>query len=375
MKRKICVVTGTRADYGIMSRLMKRLSESEHIELQVVATNMHLAPEYGNTIREIERDGFEVNRRVDMLLTGDSPTATVKSMGLGTIGFADAFGELRPDYVLLLGDRYEMLSVASAALIFRIPVIHLYGGEVTEGAYDDAIRNAITQLSTYHFTSTAEYRENIIRAGIPGERVWHVGSLGVDNIRSGLPMSMFELNASIDEPLELSPGFILATFHPVTAGDGGGENIDEFFAALDMFPESQILFTMPNSDTGGRLVAEKTRAYVSRHPDRMLCVESLGRARYYSALEHCGAVIGNSSSGLIEAPSFGIPTLNIGNRQGGRARGNTVVDVKCKRDSIVEGLSKVLNSEFREYCKREGENPYAAPNTLDKMIEVIESLL
>ena len=362
MVKKICVVTGTRADFGIMSRLLEMIRDSREFELQVVATNMHLAPEYGMTVNEIEQSGFKVDRRVDMLLSGDSATATVKSMGVGMIGIADALADLRPDYLLILGDRYEMLSVASASIIFRIPVIHLHGGEVTEGAYDNAIRAAITQLSSIHFTSTEEYRNNVVRMGADPARAFNVGSLGVDNARTDELMTLEAFNQSLD--FDFRPGFLLVTYHPATCHPGEeAKDTKQFLDALDRFPDQQILITMPNSDTGGREVARLMREYGERNPDCVKCVTSLGRLRYYTALSLCGAVVGNSSSGLIEAPSFGVPTLNVGDRQKGRAQGNTVVNSGSETEEIVAGLKKVLTPDFRIYCRQEGVNPYSQPNT------------
>lgn len=360
--KKICVITGTRADFGIMSRLLEMIRDSRDFELQIVATNMHLAPEFGNTVREIEASGFRVDRRVDSLLAGDSAAATVKSMGVGMIGMADALAELRPDYVMILGDRYEMLSAASAALIFRIPVIHLYGGEVTEGAYDNAIRAAITQLSTWHFTSTEQYRDNVIRLGADPAKVYNVGSLGVDNARHDAVMTLEEFNRSLG--FEFREGFLLVTYHPATCRPGEeAEDTRQFLRALSLFPDRQILITMPNSDTGGREVARMMREFAEEHPQQVKCVESLGKLRYYTALRLCGAVIGNSSSGLIEAPSFGVPTLNVGDRQKGRAQGNTVVNCGTEQQQVYAGLNEVLNPDFRAFCRTEGRNPYAQPDT------------
>ncbi len=372
--KKICVVTGTRADFGIMSRLLMMIRDSAEFELQIIATNMHLAPEFGNTVREIEASGFKVDRRIDSLLAGDSAAATVKSMGVGMLGMADALADLNPDYLMILGDRYEMLSAASAALIFRIPVIHLYGGEVTEGAYDNAIRAAITQLSTWHFTSTAEYRENVIRLGAAPDHVFNVGSLGVDNARHDTTLTLEEFNQSLGT--NFKEGFLLVTYHPATCRPGEeAVDTEAFLQALDKFPELQILITMPNSDTGGREVARLMREYGNAHPERVKCVESLGKLRYYTALRLCGAVAGNSSSGLIEAPSFGVPTLNVGDRQKGRAQGNTVVNTGTSREEVEQGLEKVLSPDFRNYCRTSGVNPYAQPDTASLILTTLKDTL
>lgn len=364
--KKICFITGTRADYGIMAPLMREIMERGEAALQVVATNMHLAPEYGLTVREIENDGFTVDARIESLLSGDTPSSTVKSMGLTQIGLADAFARLKPDLAVILGDRYEMLAAASAALIFRIPVAHLYGGETTEGAYDDSIRHAITKLSWLHFTSTELYAKRIIQMGESPERVFWVGSLGVDNIRNEKFLPLSGLEESID--FSLGDRYVVATFHPVTNCPGEEENQTKaLLLALDKILEDEwkVLFTMPNSDTGGRRVAELIREWSVARSGSVKAVSSLGRRRFYSAMHNASAMVGNSSSGLIEAPAFGIPTLNVGDRQKGRARGASVVDVDCEYQAIRDGLMKVLSPGFRDMVRTTpGLNPYAKEDTL-----------
>lgn len=371
-KRKICVVTGTRAEYGIMSRLMLALKKDERVELQIIATNMHLSPEFGMTVREIEDDGLRVDRKVEMLLSSDTAVGTVKSMGLASIGLADAYAELEPDIIVILGDRYEMLVAASAALIFGIPVAHLHGGEITEGAYDDSIRHAITKLSFLHFTSTEEYRDNVIQMGESPERVFWVGALGADNISSGNMMNLRDLEDSLS--FKLGDDFLLVTFHPVTKEPGQAELQTQ--ALLDsletVINTNKILFTLPNSDTDGRIIGKMVRDWVQAHQDKAIAVTSLGRKRYYSALSHCKAVIGNSSSGLCEAPSFRKPTLNIGIRQQGRAQGNTVVNCDSTPESISEGLVKVLSREFTDFVSHEGINPYVKSDTLASIMTVLK---
>ena len=365
--RKICFITGTRADYGIMAPLMKRIQNSPDARLQVVATNMHLAPEYGMTVNEIEKDGFPIDARIESLLSADTPSATVKSMGLTQLGLAEHLGRLNPDLIVILGDRYEMLAAASAALIFRIPVAHLYGGETTEGAYDDAIRHAITKLSWLHFTSTDHYARRIVQMGEDPERVFHVGSLGAENIRNDVRMSLEDLETEIG--FNLGDKYVVATFHPVTTQPGEEKRQTEaLLSALEGIIANgwKVLFTMPNSDTGGRVVATLISDWAARHPLSVKAVESLGRRRYYAALNYAAAVVGNSSSGLIEAPSFGIPTLNIGDRQKGRAQGPSVVNVDASKDDIEKGLAMVLNPDFRNIVAITPDlNPYEKPGTLD----------
>ncbi|MDE7115022.1 MAG: UDP-N-acetylglucosamine 2-epimerase (hydrolyzing) [Muribaculaceae bacterium] len=362
--RKICVVTGTRAEYGILSGVMRRLKESDEATLQIIATNMHLSPRFGMTVNEIIADGFVVDERIPLPLEDDSAAGTVRAMGVAMSGFAEAFNRLSPDFVVILGDRYEMLAAASAAAVFGIPVVHLHGGEITEGAYDDAIRHAITKLSTYHFTSTEEYRQRVIQMGEEPERVFNSGSPAVDAIRRFTPLTRAGLASSLG--VSLAEKFIVVTYHPVTMQPG--EEVAQTRSLLEALEDVmnvgsadkgvRIIFTLPNSDAGGRSVAEAIGEWCDRNADMAVAVTSLGRIRYYSALTYAAAVVGNSSSGLIEAPSFGIPTLNIGDRQKGRARGNTVVESGTNRREIADGLRKVMSDEVRAYCRESGKNPY-----------------
>ena len=370
-RRKICVVTGTRAEYGILSNLMKHLHTDERVELQIIATNMHLSPEFGMTVHEIEADGFTVDKKVEMLLSSDTAVGTVKSMGVALLGLADAYRELMPDLIVILGDRYEMLAAASASAIFGLPVAHLYGGEVTEGAYDDCIRHAITKLSYLHFTSTEEYRRRVIQMGEAPDRVHWVGALGADNIANEQIMSLNELEESIG--FNLGSDFLLVTFHPVTKEPGSAEQQTlSLLKALEGVTAShKVLFTLPNSDTDGRVIATLIKQWVDAHSTDAFAISSLGRRRYHSALQHCTAVVGNSSSGLCEAPSFGKPTLNIGNRQKGRTRGNTIIDCQATFTEIANGLREVLSPDTIARIKATGVNPYAAPGTIDAIHEIL----
>ncbi|MBD5212793.1 MAG: UDP-N-acetylglucosamine 2-epimerase (hydrolyzing) [Bacteroidales bacterium] len=368
--KKICFFTGSRAEYGILSSLMKAISSHPEMTLQIVATNMHLSPEYGLTVNEIERDGFRVDRRVEMLLSSDTSVGTAKSVGLGIIGYADALDQLAPDLVVILGDRYEMLGVAQTALLFNIPVAHLHGGEITEGAYDDAIRHAITKLSHLHFTSTEEYRQNVIQLGEDPARVFSVGALGVDNIMEAEIMPRADIERYID--FDLSGDYAVVTFHPVTAEPGEAEvQTAEFLNGLEqMLGQLKFLITLPNSDTEARAVSRMMQDFEAAHPDRVKCVRSLGRNRYYSAVSHSVCVAGNSSSGLIEAPSLGVPTVNVGNRQKGRARGESVIDVECKADAVAEGLRRALADEMQTLAATR-PNPYFRADTLESIMKVL----
>ncbi len=366
--RKICVVTGSRAEYGLLSGLMRAIKEDSGLELQVIATNMHLSPEFGLTYRNIEEDGFFINKKVEMLLSSDTANATAKSVGLGFIGFADAYEDLKPDMIVVLGDRYEIMSAVSTALFYKIPVAHLHGGEITEGAYDDCIRHSITKMSHLHFTSTEEYRQRVIQLGEEPNRVFNVGALGIENIRKVPLMSKEELEASLD-------GFIfgdkalLVTYHPVTLGDSAAEEqIKNLLAALDEYPEYKVIFTLPNSDTDGRVIIKLINEYVAKHSDRAVAHPSLGLRRYLSALQFVKAVVGNSSSGIIEVPSFGIPTLNIGDRQRGRLAAESVVNCGTSKEDVLAGLEKIVNVEPKDI-----HNPYEGKNTTADILQVLKT--
>ncbi len=370
--KKICVVTGTRAEYGILSDLMRLIVEDEQLELQIIATNMHLSPEFGLTYQEIEKDGFRIDKKVEMLLSSVTPNGILKSMGVGMIGLADALEELDPDLLLVLGDRYEILVAVEVALMYRIPVVHLYGGEITEGAWDDAIRHAITKLSHVHFTSTEVYRQRVIQMGEHPEHVFWVGALGIDNIRREKIMRQEELEKSLG--FTLGKASLLITFHPVTMEDNTAEiQCRELLAALEAFKEYKLLFTLSNSDVQGQVINHLIRDFVSKNPDRAISVASLGKKRYYAALRYVTAVVGNSSSGLVEAPCFGKPVLNIGDRQKGRIRGEGVFDCLPVKDSIIMGLQKILTPEFRKKAVK-AANPYEKKDTLKTIFEVLKRI-
>jgi len=366
--RKICVITGSRAEYGLLSGLMKAIKEDESFELQVIATNMHLSPEFGLTYKEIERDGFFINKKVEMLLSSDTANATTKSVGLATIGFADAFEDLKPDMIVVLGDRYEILAAVSAALFYKIPVAHLHGGEITEGAYDDCIRHAITKMSHLHFTSTEEYRQRVIQLGENPKRVFNVGAPGIENIKKVPLMTKEELESTLDG-FTLNNKTLLITYHPVTLENSTAEEqIHNLLSALDEYPDIKIIFTLPNSDTDGRVIIRLINEYVSKHPGKAIAYPSLGLKRYLSALQFVKAVVGNSSSGIIEVPSFGIPTLNIGDRQKGRIAADSVINCGTGKKDILEGLDKVLNSGHIEI-----NNPYEGKNTTADILLVLKT--
>lgn len=369
--RKICIVTGSRAEYGLLSRLMRLIQEDHDLKLQVIATNMHLSPEFGLTYKEIEKDGFKIDKKVEMLLSSDTPNGTTKSVGLAIIGFADAYKDLKPDLLLVLGDRYEILAAVTAALFYKIPVVHLHGGEITEGAYDDAIRHAITKMSHIHFTSTEEYRNRVIQLGEDPNRVFNVGAIGIDNIMHLKLLSKQELEQNLN--LHILGKSVLVTFHPVTLENNSArDQIDNLLQALKSFEDLQIIFTLPNSDTDSRIIRQMIIQFVEENNKRSSVFVSLGQLKYLSTLQYVSAVIGNSSSGIIEVPSFNIPTLNIGNRQRGRIKSKTVIDCDPTIESIKEGLLLVLSSNFKDCC-RNCLNPYQKNDTADEILSVIKN--
>lgn len=368
--RKICIITGTRAEYGLLSRLMKMIQDDHNTQLQIIATNMHLSQKYGNTYQEIENDGFSINYKVPILDDNapDNATSTVISISKALTGFAHAFETLQPDIIVILGDRYEMLAAASAALIFKIPIAHLYGGEITEGAYDDAIRHAITKMSHLHFTSTEAYRHRVIQLGEQPDRVFYVGALGVENAKLVSLMSQEDVEKSLG--FSLNKKTVVATYHPVTNEQNMG--LEDFFEAIDEMNDLRIIFTMPNSDTGGQQIIERINKFVSQNPQRSISFTSLGMRRYLSVLQYVAGVIGNSSSGLIEAPSFHIPTLDIGTRQQGRIASNSVIHCGTSKNEILEGLTKMLSPEMHQIAQH-STNPYEKTGTARQIFETIKN--
>ena len=371
--RKICVITGTRAEFGLLSGLMRMIQQSKGTTLQVVATNMHLSERYGNTYREIEEAGFAIDYKVPMLDENgaDDSSSTIKAMSRALAGFADAYDALHPDLIVVLGDRFEILCAAEAALIKQISVAHLHGGELTYGAYDDAIRHSITKMSHLHFTSTEEYRKRVIQMGEQPERVFNVGALGVENIKRVPLMSKEEVERDLQ--FEIGDNTLLVTYHPVTLSTSNPlDDIQALFDALDELPELRVIFTMPNSDTGGQVIAEAIEQYAAQHADRVKAYKSLGMRRYLSVMKYCVAVVGNSSSGILETPSFHIPTLNIGSRQDGRLAAASVYNCGTNKEAISAGLAHILSPEFRAQAEKV-KNPYEKEGTAQSIFDVIST--
>ncbi|MEO1122866.1 MAG: UDP-N-acetylglucosamine 2-epimerase [Cyanobacteria bacterium J06639_16] len=368
MTRKICVVTGTRAEYGLLRWVMDGIQQAPNLTLQIVATGMHLSPEFGLTYRNIEQDGFVIDQKVEMLLSSDTPTGLAKSMGLGLIGFGDALQALKPDLMVVLGDRFEIFSAVAAALVARIPVAHLHGGETTEGAFDDAIRHSITKMSHLHFVAAKAYRDRVIQLGEHPERVFCVGGLGIDNIKRLKLLDRSELETALG--FKLGKKNLLLTFHPVTLEQTTArEQMLELLAALDTLPETHLIFTMPNADTDGRILFQLIEGFVASHANAQVYT-SLGQLRYLSCLAQVDGVVGNSSSGLIEAPSFKKGTVNVGDRQRGRLKASSVIDCVPERQAIASAIKQLYKPEFQSILNAV-ENPYGTGGASERVVKTI----
>jgi GDP/UDP-N,N'-diacetylbacillosamine 2-epimerase (hydrolysing) len=369
MKRKICVITGTRADYGLLRWVMQGIKDDPQLALKVIATGMHLSPEFGLTYHEIEKDGFFIDRKVEILTSSDTPVGIAKAMGLGLIGFADALNELRPDLIVVLGDRFEIFSAVAAALVARIPVAHLHGGETTQGAFDEALRHSITKMSHLHFVAAREYRQRVIQLGEPPERVFLVGGLGIDNIKRLRLLERAELEASLG--LNLGKKNLLITFHPVTLETlTASDQMAELLAVLSELNDIQLIFTMPNADTGGRLLINMVKQFVAQHSNAH-AYASLGELRYLSCILHVDGVVGNSSSGLLEVPSFKKGTINIGDRQRGRLQAASVINCEPTRLSITQALERLYSANFQASLNSVC-NPHGLGGASEMVVETIK---
>jgi GDP/UDP-N,N'-diacetylbacillosamine 2-epimerase (hydrolysing) len=368
---KICVITGTRADYGLLYWTLKAIKEDPNRELSVCVTGMHLSPEFGLTYKQIEFAGFQIDGKVEMLLSSDTSVGISKSMGLAQIGFADFFERSRPDWVLVLGDRFEIFSAVTAAMIAKIPVAHCHGGEATEGCIDEAIRHSVTKMSHLHFTSTTEYKDRVIQLGEHPKTVFHVGALGIENINRLELLNKKEFESSIN--FNLSSLNFLVTFHPVTLDNASSKRqCEELLEALSTFEEAKIIFTKPNADHDGRVIIQLIDDFISKNSDKAISFDSLGQLRYLSAVKHCQVVIGNSSSGLIEVPSFKKPTINIGDRQKGRIIAKSVISCEPESNSITDAIKLALSIEFQNSLQFV-ENPYEKGNSSMRILEAIKT--
>ncbi|MFV0220643.1 UDP-N-acetylglucosamine 2-epimerase [Empedobacter falsenii] len=369
--RKVCVITATRAEYGLLKPLMQLIKESDELQLQIIATGAHLSPEFGLTYKNIESDGFVIDEKVEILLSSDTPASIAKTMGMAMMGMADVLPRLNPDLIVVLGDRYEMLSFASAATIFKIPIAHLHGGEITEGAYDDAIRHSVTKMSHLHFTSTEEYKNRVIQMGENPENVFNVGAIGLDNIRDLKLLSKEELEADLD--IKFNRYNYQVTFHPETLGNlSSAEQFQNLLNVIEKQEYSFFIFTKANADTDGRIINQMIDDFVKKHPNIAKAFSSLGTLRFLSVVKACDAIVGNSSSGILEAPSLFTSTINIGDRQKGRVQASSIINVDNSCNGISSGFESVKKI-IVENKLFEVRNPYdnggAAKEILNKIIE------
>jgi GDP/UDP-N,N'-diacetylbacillosamine 2-epimerase (hydrolysing) len=370
--KKIVVATATRAEYGLLAPIIKKFQNDPDIDVRVVATGAHLSPEFGMTVKEIEYDGVIIDKKIEMLMSSDTSVGISKSMGLALISFAEYFDESKPDALMVLGDRYEMLAIACAAMNARIPIIHLSGGEATEGAIDEYIRNAITKMSFLHFTSTETYRNRVIQMGEAPDRVFCVGSMGVENAKNIQFLNKEELERAIG--FLLGSQYAVLTFHPVTLENNTAKyEVEELMQAISKYPEITFLCTKANADTDGRIINACIEEY-SQKNSNIILIASLGVQKYLSALKYAQFVIGNSSSGIVEAPSFKIPTINIGDRQLGRIQADSVINCNAIEKEIISAIEYSLSREFKIKLK-DVKNPYGDGDTSSKIVSITKDFL
>ena len=369
--KKICVVTGSRADYGLLYWILKEIENAADLELQLVVTGMHLSSEFGDTVRQIERDGFCIAKKVETLLSSDSAIGVTKATGLGLIGFADAFDDLRPDTVVLLGDRFEILAAACAAMFAVIPIAHIHGGEVTVGAFDDAIRHSITKMSSLHFTSTNQYRDRVIQLGENPDTVFNVGAPGIDNLTNLKLVSKKEIENELG--ISLRGKSLLITFHSVTLEPGSGaRDFKHLLEVLSRYSDVQLIFTKSNADTEGRAINALIDSFVESRPSAISCA-SLGQLKYLSLLKYVSGMVGNSSSGIIEAPTLGVGTVNIGDRQKGRIRAASVIDCGTTVEDISEALDQLFSASFQRKLGSVS-NPHGSGGASRAIVEILRKV-
>ena len=368
--RKICVITGTRAEFGLLRPLIELIDKDEDLQLQLIATGMHLSPEFGYTLNEITDVGFVVDKKVECLLSSDTSVGVSKTIALAVSGFADALESLQPDLVVVLGDRTEILGAVIAAAMANIPIAHLHGGETTEGAYDEGIRHSITKFSHLHFTSTEAYRKRVIQLGEQPDTVFNVGAIGLDAIKKLKLLNREEFENSIG--FKLKKRNILITYHPVTLEkEAPIETFENILTALNELTDTTLIFTHANSDKNGRIINKLIIEYVDAHKDKAVAFKSLGQLRYLSALQFVDFVIGNSSSGILEVPAFHIPTINIGDRQRGRICNESVINSNNSLEDIKKSITFALDKTFRKKIQQQ-ELLYGNGTTAEKIIQIIK---
>jgi len=368
----ISIITGSRADYGLLYWTIKRLSEDPFFKIQICATGMHLSEEFGLTYKEIEKDGFKIDYKINSLLPSDSGIAISKSIAIGIKKFSDAFEKLKPDLILILGDRYEIYSSAISAMCMGIPIAHCHGGETTEGVIDESIRHSITKMSHIHFCSTNTYKKRIIQMGENPNNIFNVGALGIENINYLKLLSKKDFEKKIGRSIGKKSAIV--TFHPVTLDKKPSEkHFNNLLEALDYFKDIFLIFTYSNSDRDGRIINKMIQEFVSKNKFRCVSFKSLGQLNYLSALKHVDLVIGNSSSGIIEAPAFKIPTINIGDRQKGRILAESIISCHCDKDEIIKAIKKGLSKEFRNNLTKV-KNPYGNQNSSIEIISILKQI-
>ena len=370
-KRKICIVTGTRAEYGLLRWLMDGINKSMKLDLKIVVTGMHLSPEFGLTYQEIENDGFEIDKKIEMLLSADTPSSISKSTGIGLIGFADAFSELNPNIIIVIGDRYEVLAASLSATFANIPIAHIHGGETTAGAFDEAIRHSITKMSWWHFVATDEYEKRVIQLGENPERVFNVGGLGVDVIKKANLLSKNEL--MIKTGIKFSKKNLLITYHPVTLDNKTSQkHFKSLLDALSEIKDVYLIFTMPNADSDGRVIKKMVNDFVLSQNERAISFTSMGSLNYLSTLQYIDGMVGNSSSGLTEAPTFKIGTINIGDRQKGRLKAESIIDCEPTKESIKLAINKLYDSKFQKDLPSV-QNLYGDGGAIKKIMSILSN--
>lgn len=371
--KKICVVTGTRAEYGLLRPLIDKIDKDDELDLQLVVTGMHLSPEFGLTYKQIEEDGYQINEKIEILLSSDTPIGISKSIGLGLISFSECFERLKPDMIIVLGDRFEIFSAVTAAYVAKVPVAHLHGGETTEGAFDESFRHSITKMSYLHFTSTEEYRKRVIQLGEHPSRVFNVGAIGIENIKNMKLLSKEELEKKLN--FTFGEKTALVTFHPVTLETSTSKKqFQNLLDALDEIENLKIIFTKTNADTDGRIINKMIDEYVNLNKDKATAFTSMGQLLYLSTMKYVDVVIGNSSSGIIEAPTFKVPTVNIGDRQKGRIQAESIINCKPEKEDILKAIKTALSSDFKNII-RNIKNPYGEGKVSEKIIEIIKNFL
>lgn len=370
-RKNIVVVSGSRADYGLLRWVIDGVKKSDYLNLKLIATGMHLSPEFGLTINSIKKDGYDIYKNVECLLSSDSSSSIGKSIGLGIIGFSDAFSEINPDLIILLGDRFEIFAAATAAMVSKIPIAHLHGGETTEAAIDEAIRHSITKMSHLHFVASKKYKQRVTQLGENPKMIFNVGGLGIDNILKIKLIEKYDLEKKLD--FKFGKKNILVTFHPVTLEDEtSASQMRELLSSLSILKETKIIFTMPNADADGRIIIDLIKDFCKNNPHSKF-YKSLGQEKYLSCINQVDFVIGNSSSGIIEVPTFKKGTINIGDRQKGRLQAKSIVNCRPIKEDITQAIKLIYTKEFQESLSKV-KNPYGNGGASEKIIKVIEEI-